>query len=398
MIKTILFDLDDTLFSNPDRIFAPEYLRRVDNLFQETLDIRGLAKALTAIVRSLANSRDMQQTNTQAILNRLSTATGQSVDTLWQTFAGFYANGYGELRRYTQQIDIAPDLIKWTHDHGYAVVIATNPIFPEEPVQQRMAWAGLPNAANTYALITHGDNMHFFKPDPAYYAEVLARVGAEPDEALMVGDDLENDILPAAALGIHTYHVQDGNRSTVADESGTLAAFFDLLHEQPWLDSLTANPLHANMIEPQLRGNVAALFGMLAEVKSDYWTRHPDPKEWSIIQIVCHLLDSEGNVQRPRLQRIYTEENPFLAVPKPPPGPHVPACDVDGWRVAKKFADARQETIDWLRTLHDGDWQRPARHSVFGPTTLLEMAHFTAQHDRMHLTQLCQTLGKCAEL
>jgi hypothetical protein len=25
----------------------------------------------------------------------------------------------------------------------------------------------------------------------------------------------------------------------------------------------------------------------------------------------------------------------------------------------------------------------------------LEMAHFTAQHDRLHLNQICQTLGKC---
>ena len=61
------------------------------------------------------------------------------------------------------------------------------------------------------------------------------------------------------------------------------------------------------------------------------------------------------------------------------------------------FRQARERTIALLAGLRPDQWNRPARHSIFGLTNLLEMAHFTAQHDRLHITQLCQTLGKCAD-
>lgn len=40
------------------------------------------------------------------------------------------------------------------------------------------------------------------KPDPRAFLAVLEKMKADPEEAVMVGDSLENDILPALALGI----------------------------------------------------------------------------------------------------------------------------------------------------------------------------------------------------
>jgi hypothetical protein len=63
--------------------------------------------------------------------------------------------------------------------------------------------------------------------------------------------------------------------------------------------------------------------------------------------------------------------------------------------VALEFADERERTLAFLAALPPQAWERPARHYIFGPTTLLEMANFVSQHDRMHIAQLCQTIGKC---
>src|SRR5574341_812870 len=42
-----------------------------------------------------------------------------------------------------------------------------------------------------------------------------------------------------------------------------------------------------------------------------------------------------------------------------------------------------------LDGLSPADWQRPARHAVFGPTTLQELLAITIiEHDRLHLRQL----------
>jgi hypothetical protein len=112
--------------------------------------------------------------------------------------------------------------------------------------------------------------------------------------------------------------------------------------------------------------------------------------------VVCHLAESEWKVQRPRLERIRAEDNPFIAAPKSPPGPReAGACEEDGRAAAINFVHERLKTIAFLSELKADEWKRPARHSIFGPTTLLEMAHFTAQHDRLHINQLCQTLGHC---
>jgi len=72
------------------------------------------------------------------------------------------------------------------------------------------------------------------------------------------------------------------------------------------------------------------------------------------------------------------------------------ACDAEEHcDLAEDFAAERRITVDFLSGLSPEQWLRPARHSIFGPTTLLEMADFTARHDRMHLKQICQTLRRC---
>ena len=48
------------------------------------------------------------------------------------------------------------------------------------------------------------------KPDPEIFRRALERAGCEPDEAVMIGDRLDNDIIPAAKLGMKTVWVRRG--------------------------------------------------------------------------------------------------------------------------------------------------------------------------------------------
>ena len=142
-------------------------------------------------------------------------------------------------------------------------------------------------------------------------------------------------------------------------------------------------------------GNVGALFGLVATIKPEQWRMRPDPQEWSPLELMCHLRDSERSIQRPRLQRIAHEADPFIGQP-PTPGPNErDLSGEDGYTALRQFWDERCITLEFIITLKADDWQRPARHSIFGPTTLLEMAHFTARHDQLHITQLAETLSRC---
>ena len=48
------------------------------------------------------------------------------------------------------------------------------------------------------------------KPDPEIFRLALEKAGCAPGEAIMIGDRLDNDIEPAAELGMHTIWVKQG--------------------------------------------------------------------------------------------------------------------------------------------------------------------------------------------
>ncbi len=395
MIKAVLLDLDNTLLVNPNESFVKAYLALADDYLGKLWDRQDVSRLFWGFVSGLRDEqRDIRQTNSQWIVNTLASQIGLPLDVIQHNLASFYTDVYPQLVACVRLLPSAQKLLKTIRQQGLKVVIATNPLYATDGILQRLSWAGLSAELSEYDWVTTADNMHFIKPSLAYYAEILARVGVEPDEALMVGDSVENDIIPARTLGLMTYYVGTDSLAVTVDGQGTLEHFEQLL-QNGWLERLARRSLNPEAIEPQLRANVAMLFGMLSDVKPAYWNQHPDPDEWSILQILCHLLESETTVQLPRLQRVLAEDNPFLPNPKTPPGIEMPLCNEDGYAVAEQFREKRFQTIAWLATLRPEDWLRPARHSIFGLTTLLELAHFTAQHDRLHLTQLCQTLGKC---
>lgn len=85
---------------------------------------------------------------------------------------------------------------------GFRNVLATNPTVPLPMTRHRLAWAGLADVA--WDLLTHPEACTRTKPDPAYYAELLARLGVGPERCLMIGNDPRKD-LPAMDLGIRTF-------------------------------------------------------------------------------------------------------------------------------------------------------------------------------------------------
>jgi len=400
MIKAVLLDLDNTLIANS--------LNRTDqslddwNVFFGRMTGRdnaglGLFKAMTAV----AQNTDPVESNFAVFLDVVTREWGVSRERAVEIFRAFYAETYVRMRENVQSRPSAPILLDWLRQNGYLVVIATNPLFMADGLAERMRWGGIPADFSAYAHVTHIENSHFAKPAPHYYEEIVGRLGIASDEAIMVGDDWENDIAPAEQAGLNTFWIRPdgtppGNSPAHPDGQGTLQDFTLRVCSQGWLETLQPRPLRPEMIVPRLLGNVGALFGLLQEHAAGQWQQHPLPGEWSPLEVVCHLRDSERSVQRPRLERIAREHNPFLTEPQTPPGPGEMACDAEEHcGLAEEFAAERRITVDFLSGLSPEQWLRPARHSIFGPTTLLEMADFTARHDRMHLKQICQTLRRC---
>lgn len=383
MIRAVFFDLDDTLLGNPTDSFIRGYLGSLTAYFMARCGVDPSPTIRTAIPLIASGKRDAYTSNLDLFLAQLQPVFDRPVDEVRDLFEAFYAEEYPKLQPITRPGARSAEIIDRTRGAGYKVVIATNPLYPESALRQRLMWAGLTPDFAAYDLVTTAEMMHFAKPNPAYYGEILGRLGLEPDEVVMVGDHPLNDHAAASAIGIHTITMDVTQHDSYFTH---LPRFGDYLPTDPTPQA----------IAPQWMGNLGALVGQTIDMPAHFWGQHPFDGEWSPMQIVCHLLEHEASVHRPRLERIQAEDNPFIAEPPPPPGPDdFPPCDTDGNAAVRAFFAARKQTLAFIKGLSDEDWQRPARHSIFGPTTLLEMAHFTAQHDRLHLRQLCQTIGGC---
>ncbi len=241
MIKAILFDLDDTLLGNEVDTFMSGYFGLLSEYARPIMDSGLFVEKLVGATQSTIRNTDPALTNADVFWMRFLDATDLERTELEPFFVRFYETEFPRLQSTTRPVSAAVDVVRRSFDLGLEVVIATNPLFPRMAIEQRLAWAGVPVTEYPYALVTTYENMHFTKPQPSYYQEILAEVDVQPSEAVMVGDDWKNDIVPAGSIGIHTYWVTDpaaiAPDATPTDGQGTLADFHEAMMNG-WLDRL----------------------------------------------------------------------------------------------------------------------------------------------------------------
>jgi hypothetical protein len=120
-------------------------------------------------------------------------------------------------------------------------------------------------------------------------------------------------------------------------------------------------------------------------VSADLLSRPPGEGEWSALQCLQHLIDTDRSVFPVRVRA-------FLA------GEDFPAFDPDSEggqpniarspsELARHFAELRQASLEVLEYVSESDLDRTARHPELGEVTLSEMVHEWAAHDLMHTVQ-----------
>jgi FMN phosphatase YigB (HAD superfamily) len=230
MVRAVLFDLDNTLITNPTDAFVPAYLRALGAHLAALVPPERLASGLLGAVRAMLENTDSSRTLKEVFWAELLPALDVPEAKLLPPIEQFYAEVYGGLRRYTAPRPDAPRAVRSAFSAGCDVVIATNPLYPATAILQRLAWAGVPAHEYPYALVTSYEEMHAGKPRHEYFREIAERIRRQPVECLMVGDDLAQDMI-AKSVGLRTYWITDGVAEVPthveADAWGTLAEFAD---------------------------------------------------------------------------------------------------------------------------------------------------------------------------
>ena len=232
MIQAVLLDLDDTLLGNDMERFLPLYFAALGERMACFIDPEDLVRKVLASSRVMMQNQDADITNQQAFDADFFKGLGHPESEVRPVLEAFYEDDFSALKRYTQPRPEARPLVQSLFDQGYDVVIATNPLFPRRAIEHRLDWAGVSDF--DFKLITTYENSHFSKPNPRYYQEILDEIGCRPQDAVMVGDDLQNDIAPALHVGLQAYWIRDGVSDDFSPYLGLQGTLADCLH---WVGS-----------------------------------------------------------------------------------------------------------------------------------------------------------------
>jgi FMN phosphatase YigB (HAD superfamily) len=224
---TILLDLDDTLLKVDMSAFVPAYVSGLASVLADFAPPEQISTWIIEATKAIGHNHDSQVTNAQAFYATFLPHFQAPAADIYAAVDQFWHTGYPLLARYVTPQTAAQPLVQALFEQGYQVVIATNPLYPRQAIEQRLTWAGVDQFP--YQLITCLENMPYAKPDLAYYQTILDNIQGHPQTTLMIGDDLKNDIAPAQSLGCKTWWITDeaeANITSPADYQGTLTACY----------------------------------------------------------------------------------------------------------------------------------------------------------------------------
>lgn len=232
MINTLLFDLDGTLLPVDTDEFIGSYLKLLSSKLIKWIEPRDFIEKLMSSTYVMMHDLDPSKTNKDVFWEDFFPKMPfDKKEELFLIFDEFYEKDFPTLSSIVKKNPVPAQVLETALKKGYDLVIATSPIFPESAIYERLRWIDALDFP--YKLVTTYENMHFSKPHMEYYGEILERIQKKPDECMMIGNDVEED-LAAGLLGMKTYLVIDHmlNRKNLdikCDYTGSLNDLLDFV-------------------------------------------------------------------------------------------------------------------------------------------------------------------------
>ena len=192
-IKAVLFDLDGTLLPMDQDAFIKAYLGGMaKKLAPHGYNPDELVKAVYAGMKAMTTN-DGSNTNEVAFWNAFTSILGEKVRDDLPIFDDFYRNEFQDVKNICGFLPEAAQTVCKLKGMGYRVALATTPMFPSIATESRIRWAGM--QPEDFEIFTTYEHYHFCKPNLNYYKELIEKMGLQPEECLMVGNDVGEDMI-----------------------------------------------------------------------------------------------------------------------------------------------------------------------------------------------------------
>ncbi|WP_278563683.1 HAD family hydrolase [Collinsella tanakaei] len=235
MLKAVVFDMDDTLLSINLSAFIAVFARDEAALLADIARKSQLSMFATfgAALYALNNGeRNDDDTNLAFFQKQVERRCGVPLsDPVIADVLTYYEReilpGKNDGIINARPREGAREAIDAVASRGLRCALLTNPSFSRACIECRMGWGDMLDMP--FELVTTMENSTRCKPSADYYLASIAKMGLEPQEVLMVGNDPRRDF-PSPDCGIQTAYVGNGTpvRATWA---GSMAKFADSFNE-----------------------------------------------------------------------------------------------------------------------------------------------------------------------
>ncbi|MGC1376291.1 MAG: HAD family hydrolase, partial [Anaerolineales bacterium] len=280
MPLTLLLDLDDTLLDSNMDAFVPAYLKNLAGFLVDRAKPQQVIRELL-VGRSLMFENERPDLTLDDVFNQyFYPALGIDYTELQSELDRFYDDFFPSLKEFSTPRPAAVEMVEYAFEKGWRVVIATNPVFPLKTIEHRLRWANLPPEKYPFAMITAMETSHFAKSGPAYYAEILGRLGWPSGPVLMVGDEPILDMDSASKAGLPVFWVRPEGKSLPELAQGTLRDFCE------WIQAVNLNLLQPDLKKPEalissLQSGPAVFDSLIRTLKPAEWIARPLKDEWA---------------------------------------------------------------------------------------------------------------------
>ena len=204
--EAIFFDLDGTLLPIDMDYFLEVYFKLITEEFSDIKDEDEFIKILMSSTKKMIKN-DGRRSNEDVFKNAFfSMIDVENEDEIMKRFDKFYEEKYPSLKEKFELKSKSPDLIDLLKNRDLKLVIATNPLFPKKAIIERINWAGID--ADIFDFISCYEEMHYSKPNPKFYKEIIDKLDLEAENCVMIGNDHKEDMI-AKKVGMEGYLIED---------------------------------------------------------------------------------------------------------------------------------------------------------------------------------------------
>ena len=206
MIKAVFFDLDGTLLPLDQELLIENYFMLLaKKLASFGYEPNTLIKAIKHAAEAMKKNNGLR-TNEAVFWEDYTHSIGDQARTHKSLFTDFYRHEFQKLKEICGYNYKMARIVKAVREKGLQVALATNPVFPAIAQESRMRWAGL--EPEDFDFYTSYENIGFTKPNLGYYRELARRAKVAASECLMIGNDVEDDMV-ADQLGMRVFLLTD---------------------------------------------------------------------------------------------------------------------------------------------------------------------------------------------